>query len=121
MLQISLLYMFIEQLVRHRCPAPREDRPRYQELLEQLAQEEVPGGENIRGRGLPPPEPPGLQHVIRRRDAGAGPAAGFLQQRGELHAGVQPCQVRLGRPYAGASSAAAGSVRRRSADRGGPD
>jgi len=24
MLQISLLYMLIEQLVRHRCPAPRE-------------------------------------------------------------------------------------------------
>jgi len=119
MLQISLLYMLIEQLVRHRCPAPREDRPRYQELLEQLAQEEVPGGENIRGRGLPPPEPPGLQHVIRRRDAGAGPAAGFLQQRG-LHGRAQPCQARLDRPYACASSAAAGPGRCRSADPGGP-
>ena len=113
--------MLIEQLVRHGGQAPGEDGPRYQELLEQHAQEEVPGGETVRGRGLPPPEPPGLQHVVRRRDAGAGPAAGFLQQRGELHAGVQPCQVRLGRPYAGASSAAAGSVRRRSADRGDPD
>ncbi|KAF8723494.1 hypothetical protein HU200_021441 [Digitaria exilis] len=64
----------------------------------------------------------GLQHVNRCWDAGEGPAADFLQQPGELHAGVQPCQARHGRPAAGASSAAAGSAHRRRprTDHGGP-
>lgn len=116
--EISWLGVFIRQLVRHRRSAPREDRPRRQELLEQHAQEEVPpapSGENRRRRHLAAaPGLRGRQHVVRRRGSGAGPATSCVQQRrqqqqrGELHGRVvQPRQARPGRPDD------AGSARRR--------
>lgn len=114
--EISWLGVFIRQLVRHRRSAPREDRPRRQELLEQHAQEEVPpalSDENRRRRHLAAaPGLRGRQHVVRvrRRGSGAGPAASYVQQqqRGELHGRVvQPRQAHPGRPDD------AGSARRR--------
>jgi hypothetical protein len=65
MLQISSIDMLIEQLVRHRCPAPGVDSPGHQELLEQHAARSrrcsrAPGGAG----GLPLPEQPSRQRVV---------------------------------------------------------